>query len=158
VRGGVIAAISDLELPIMVFLSTKYKQSEESIIEFIKKLKNKFGEELKNSTVIADSEFGTKKSLQEFKKLTTSQIIIPKYGNSKTPNNNFNLFKRARVMIERVIGRNTTQWQLENPRHLGSGYSNFHIQLGVLCDQFQVYFNLKNGSKNHPHALKTIIG
>ena len=157
-RGGVIAAISDLELPIMAFLSTKYKQSEESIIEFIKKLKKNFGEELKNSTVVADSEFGTKKSLHEFKKLTTSQIVIPKYGNSKKYGNNPRIFKKIRVMIERVIGRQVVQWQLEKPRHLGSGYSNFHIQLCILCDQFQVLFNLKNGSKNHPHALKTIIG
>lgn len=157
-RGGVIAAIPDLELPIMVYLSNKYKQSEQSIIEFTKKLKRKYKKEFKNATVVADSEFGTKHSLQEFKKLTTGQILIPKHGTSKTPNGDPKLFKRIRVLIERVIGRQVTQWHLEKPRHLGSDYSNFHIQLCVLCDQFQVYFNLKNGSRKHPHALKTIRG
>lgn len=157
-RGGIIAAISNLELPIMVFLSNKYKQSEQSIIKFIKKLKNKYGEELENSTAVADSEFGTKYSFQELKKLTAGQILIPEYSTNKIPISNPKLVKWARVLIERVIGRQVIQWQLEKPRHLGSDYSNFHIQLCILCDQFQVYFNLKNGSRKHPHALKTIRG
>lgn len=108
--------------------------------------------------MVADSEFGTKKCLQSFEKLTDGSVIIPKYGNSKGHKETSKLFKFARVLIERVIGRQENNWQLEKPRHLGSNFCNFHIQLCIICDQFQVYFNLKNGNRNHPHALKTIIG
>jgi len=47
-RGGIIAALTDIELPIMVYLSSKYKQCEQSIIEFINKLNNNFEEKIKN--------------------------------------------------------------------------------------------------------------
>lgn len=157
-RGGIVAAISDLELPIMVSLTAKYKQSEESILEFLKKLNNNFGMMLKDTIVVADSEFGTQNVIQELKKLTTGEILIPKYKTNRKPNNNPKLFKKLRVLIERVIGRQDTQWHLEKPRHIGAAFSNFHIQFCIICDYLQVLFNLKNGSRDHPHALRTIIG
>ncbi len=157
-RGGIVAAINDLELPIMVSLTSKYKQSEESILEFLKKLNNNFGMMLKDTKVVADSEFGTKNIIQELKKLTTNEILIPRYRTNKKPNKNPKLFKKLRVLIERVIGRQHVQWHLEKPRHIGAVFSNFHIQSCIICDYLQVLFNLKNGSRDHPHALRTIIG
>jgi len=61
-------------------------------------------------------------------------------------------------MVERVIGRLATTWQLETPRHLGADYANFHLQMGVLCDQLQVVFNRHLGNGAHPHAIKAIRG
>lgn len=152
-RGGILVVIPDLELPLLIKLTPKYKQSNESICKLIDSLHKQFGSYFQGSKLIADSEFGVSNLIQYFKKKLDVKLSIPLYGSSKNkpdiPQEDIN----TRKVVERVIGRLDNNWKLEHPRHLGSEYAAFHLQITRFCDILQVIFNQKIGNKAHPHAV-----
>ena len=157
-RGGLLAILPDLELPIMVELTPKYKQSEISILDFFKRLKRRYGGRLRGVKVIGDSEFGLPSIRRAIGELFQGAAVFPNYGASGEAGEISEADRTLRKMVDRVIGRLETTWELETPRHVGAEYGEFHLQLCVFCDLMQVAFNLQLGNGAHPHALKTIRG
>lgn len=157
-RGGLLAILPSLELPILVGLTSKYKQSETSILAFFTRLQQRYGEFLRGVRVIGDSEFGLPAIRKTIEKLFQGTAVFPNYGRSGEQEEISKADRTLRKMVERVIGRLATTWHLEAPRHLGAEYAAFHLQVSVFCDLLQVAFNLQIGNGRHPHALKPIRG
>lgn len=157
-RGGLLAILPGLELPIMVELTPKYKQSEASILNFFAQLKRRYGRRLRGVRVLGDSEFGLHSIRQAVQELFQGTAIFPNYGRSGEPGEISKADRTLRKMVDRVIGRLDTTWHMETPRHLGTEYAGFHLQLCVLCDLLQVVFNLHLGNGAHPHAINPIRG
>jgi len=157
-RGGLLAILPGLELPIMMELTPKYKQSERSILNFFERLKRRYGNRLRGVRVIGDSEFGLPSIRQVIQEVFQGTAIFPSYGRSGESIEITRADRTRRKMVERVIGRLHTTWHLETPRHLGAEYVGFHLQWCVLCDLFQVVFTLHLGNGAHPHAIKPLRG
>ncbi len=157
-RGGLLAILPELELPIRVELTPKYKQSEDSILKYFDRLYRGYGPRLRGVKVLGDSEFGLASIRQVIQERFQGTPRFPNYGRSLEREEISKEDRARRKMVERVIGRLATTWQLETPRHLGAAYANFHLQMGVLCDQLQVVFNRHLGNGAHPHAIKAIRG
>lgn len=157
-RGGLIAIIKDLELPIFIDLTPKYKQSRDVIITFFQHLFFKFSIFFENVKILADSEFGFSNLRRIFEVIYNGNSAIPNYGNSSEKINLSEDDKNDRKMVERVIARLVNNWYLETPTHLGATYAQFHLQMAILCDLLQVCLNLQFGNYGHPHSLQTIIG
>jgi hypothetical protein len=157
-RGGLLAILPELELPLRVALTPKYKQSEESILKYFTQLQRSYGAHLRGVKVLGDSEFGLVSIRQAIQEQFQGTTRFPNYGRSKEVVEISKTERGQRKMIERVIGRLNETWRIETPRHLGADYARFHLQVGVLCDQLQVVFNRQLGNKTHPHALKAIRG
>ena len=157
-RGGLLAILPSLELPILIELTAKYKQSEASILVFFNRLKQRYGEFLQGVKVVGDSEFGLPAIRGAIEKLFQGTAVFPNYGASGELVEISKADRTRRKMVERVIGRLVTTWHLETPRHLGAEYAAFHLQMSVFCDLLQVAFNLQIGNGMHPHALKPIRG
>jgi len=157
-RGGLLAILPNLELPILVGLTSKYKQSEASILGFFNRLKQRYGGFLQGVKVIGDSEFGLPAIRGAIEKLFQGTAVFPNYGASGEQEEISKADKMLRKMVERVIGRLAITWHLETPRHLGAEYAAFHLQVSVFCDLLQVAFNRKIGNDRNPHALIPIRG
>jgi hypothetical protein len=157
-RGGLVAILPELELPLRVELTPKYKQSEESILTYFTRLHRSYGARLRGVKVLGDSEFGLASIRRLIQDRFQGTARFPNYGRSKTVEEQTREERTQRKMIERVIGRLNATWGIETPRHLGTTYARFHLQVGVLCDQLQVMYNRKMGNEAHPHALNTIRG
>ena len=157
-RGGLLAILPSLEVPIMVALTPKYKQSEESILDFFERLKRRYGRFLRGVKVLGDSEFGLPSIRRAITKLFGGRGVFPNYGRSGGQEEIRKEDRTQRKMVERVIGRLVTTWGLETPGHRGAEYAAFHLQVCVFCDLLQVAFNLQMGNGAHPHALKPIRG
>ena len=157
-RGGVLAILPELELPLRVELTPKYKQSESSILKYFDRLQRSYGPRLQGVKVLGDSEFGLASIRQIIQERFQGTPRFPNYGRSLEREEISKEDRARRKMVERVIGRLATTWQLETPRHLGADYARFHLQMGVLCDQLQVVFNRHLGNGAHPHAIKAIRG
>jgi len=157
-RGGLLAILPSLELPILVGLTSKYKQSEASILAFLTRLQQRYGEFLQGVTVIGDSEFGLPTIRRAIEKRFQGTPVFPNYGRRGGAGEISQADRTLRKMVERVIGRLATTWHLETPRHLGAEYAAFHLQVSVFCDLLQVAFNLRIGNGRHPHALNPIRG
>ncbi len=157
-RGGLLAILPELELPLRVELTPKYKQSESSILTYFARLHRSYGGRLRGVKVLGDSEFGLPSIRQIIQERFQGTARFPNYGRSKAVEELTRAERAERKMIERVIGRLNTTWGIETPRHLGADYARFHLQVGVLCDQLQVAFNRQLGNEAHPHALKPIRG
>lgn len=157
-RGGLLAVSKVLELPLLIGLTPKYKQSEERIIIFLKKFYKRFKSKYNSSTILADSEFGTKKILNFIESKLNWIGRIPSYGNSDDCIKINKTERDDRKLIERVIGRLVRNWNLERPSHIGEAFANFHLQVAVFCDLLQVKFNFEIGNYAHPHAIKGING
>ena len=157
-RGGLLAILPELELPLRVELTPKYKQSKVSILKYFDRLQRGYGPRLRGVKVLGDSEFGLPAVRQLIQKRFQGTGVFPNYGASTEQVEITKVDRTRRKMVERVIGRLSTTWQIETPRHLGADYANFHLQVGVLCDQLQVVFNRHLGNGAHPHAIKAIRG
>jgi hypothetical protein len=157
-RGGLLAVIPELELPLFIGLTPKYKQSERQIQDFIKKLAHQFQHELKNVTVIADSEFGTQTIKSMFHQVFWAMTHIDNYGKSIERYKYTLSQQRDLKTVERVIGRLTTYHQLERPIASGTTSVSIHLQLVLMSDLLVVCYNLLNGNRAHPHSLSAIRG
>jgi len=157
-RGGLLAILPELELPLRVELTPKYKQSENSILKYFDRLQRSYGSRLQGVKVLGDSEFGLASIRQVIQEQFQGTPRFPNYGRSLEREEISKEDRARRKMVERVIGRLATTWQIETPRHLGGDYARFHLQMGVLCDQLQVVFNRHLGNGAHPHAIKAIRG
>ena len=153
-----LAIFPELELPFRVELTPKYKQSETSILTYLERLHRSYGPQLQGVKVLGDSEFGQISIRRLIQERFQGTARFPNYGRSKTVEEQTREERTQRKMIERVIGRLNATWGIETPRHLGAAYAQFHLQVGVLCDQLQVVFNRKLGNEAHPHALNAIRG
>ena len=157
-RGGLIAITADLEIPLLVGLTPKYKQSESQILTFLKTLKTDLNIKLKGIKVLADSEFGTQKIRQYLTDHLQTTSQIDNYGNStqrfiSSPQDN-----QKRKAVERVIGRLTTNFQLERPMVRGSSLVAVHLQLAVLSDLLLVCYNQIIGKTKHFHSYSALGG
>jgi hypothetical protein len=157
-RGGLLAILPELELPLRVELTPKYKQSEKSILNYFGRLHRSYGARLRGAQVLGDSEFGLASIRQVIQERFQGTARFPNYGRSREREALTRAERAQRTMIERVIGRLHATWGIETPRHLGADYARFHLQVGVLCDQLQVVFNRQLGNEAHPHALQAIRG
>lgn len=157
-RGILLLVLKSLELPIFIMLTPKYKQSEQAILIFFKRVHQKYGKRLTQAKFLGDSEFG----LSSVRDLITSKFkgrpIFPNYGASKEKVEIAKEDRDDRKLVERVLGRLVTNWDLERPRHVGEEFTRFHIKIAMFCDLLQVRFNLKLGNLTHPHAIKDIRG
>lgn len=157
-RGGLITISPFLELPLLIGLTPKYKQSELQIIDFLKTLAKYLKSELQEIKVISDSEFGTANIKSELKAQFQAKPCIDNYGNSKE-RYNYTASQRIKLKtVERVIGRLTTQFQLERPKVYGNKNVAIHLQLAGLSDLLIVCYNLMNGNKGHPHSHSLLRG
>ena len=152
-RGGIALVIKGLEIPLLLLDTLKYKQGTESLLIAVEKIKTTFGKIFESCRLLADSEFGISEVSESIKCKITNNIGIPNYGASEDKNNLSKQDRDDRKIVERVIGRLASYWNLEKPRHLGREYVSFHLQTIRLCDIFQVNFNFKIGNKCHPHAI-----
>lgn len=157
-RGGLLVSSPDLELPIMMELTPKYKQSEPQILGFLNKLFRSFKAELTNVTVIADSEFGTDLIKQVFYRDFKATTHIGNYGNSTDRYQYTKSQKRALKTNERIIGRLTTRHQLERPIIYGKKSVSIHLQLAMLSDLLIVCYNLFTGNRTRPHSFLSLGG
>ena len=157
-RGGIALVIKGLEIPLLLMGTLKYKQGTDSLISAIDKIKDTFGNLFEISRILADSEFGISDILELIKSKLTSNIGIPNYGASDEKNKLSKQDRDDRKIVERVIGRLESYWNLEKPRHLGEEYISFNLQIIRLCDLFQVIFNFKIGNSLHPHAIIPLRG
>ena len=157
-RGGLIAIIQSLEIPLCISLTPKYKQSKREILIFFQKLFFKFSCFFGDIKILGDSEFGFLGLKNLITTLFNGTPIFPNYGASNEKIKISTEDKNTRKMVERVIARLVVNWDLETPQHLGIEYAEFHLQLAVLCDLLQVTFNFKLGNYGHPHALESFKG
>jgi len=157
-RGGLLVSSPELELPLMVGLTPKYKQSELQILNFLKKLARLFKTELNNVNVIADSEFGTHLIKQTFHRKFQATTYIDNYGNSTDRYQYTRSQKRDLKTNERIIGRLTTQHQLERPIVYGESSVSTHLQLAMISDLLIVCYNSINGNGKHPHSFLPLGG
>lgn len=157
-RGGVVAVSKELEIPLFMNLTPKYKQSERSILEFLGSFYSKFKNRFTMSTILADSEFGSHELFKYMQDIKPWNVRIPSYGHSKTTIKCTKQERDDRKIVERVIGRMAKNWNLERPSHIGHSFANFHLQIAMLCDLLQVKFNSIIGNQAHPHAIKEIRG
>ena len=152
-RGGIALVIKGLEIPLLLLDTLKYKQGTESLLTAIERIKKTFGNIFESCRLLADSEFGILEVLESIKSKITCNIGIPNYGASEDKNSLSKQDRDDRKIVERVIGRLESYWNLEKPRHLGREYVAFNLQVIRLCDIFQVIFNFKIGNNLHPHAI-----
>lgn len=149
---------TDLEIPLLVGLTPKYKQSESQILTFLKTLKTDLNTKLKGVKVLADSEFGTQKIRQYLTSHLQVNNQIENYGNSShriipSPQDT-----QTRKAVERVIGRLTTNFQLEHPMVRGPSLVAVYLQLAVLSDLLLVCYNQILGKTKHFHSYSTLGG
>jgi len=157
-RGGLLAVFSDLEIPFFSQITAKYKQNEHGVIEFLNALKQNFQSKLKDVTIYADSEFGSKPIKKFLLDNVSSRLVIDNYGSSTSKSFFSTNDSNVRKTIERVIGRLEVNFSLEHPRLLGKDFVTIHTQLCVLCDLLLVLFNLYSGNYTSPHSLRDIRG
>ena len=157
-RGALLVVLPHLELPLMIRLTDKYKQSQKSLLPFFDTLHRVYGRFLHGVTLLGDSEFGLSEVHQALQHRFQGKALVPKYKTNEAPPELTKDLQNLRKLVERVIGRLVINWQLETPRHLGESYAGFHLQLCILCDLLQVTFNLQLGNSAHPHALNIIRG
>jgi len=157
-RGGLIAITPNLELPLLVGLTPKYKQSEPQILTFLKTLKKHLNIKLEGVKVLADSEFGTKKIQQYLTTKLQTNHQIDNYGNSTQRIISSPQDIKKRKAVERVIGRLTTNFQLEQPMVLGPALVAVHLQLAVLSDLLIVCYNQIIGKTKHFHSYSALGG
>lgn len=157
-REGLIAITADLEIPLLVGLTPKYKQSESQILLFLKTLKMNLDTKLKGVKVLADSEFGTQKIRQYLTSHLQATNQIDNYVNRTCRITASPVDIQTRKTVERVIGRLTTISQLENPMVRGSTLVAVHLQLVVLSDLLLVCYNQILGKTKHFHSYSSLGG
>ncbi|MFX0091104.1 MAG: transposase [Candidatus Hodarchaeota archaeon] len=157
-RGGLIMVTKRYEIPILVQLTTKYKQSEASILEFLKTLQQLFKDSLKDTTILGDAEFGIDTIEVAVNQLLSAQTRFDQYGRKTTQEQLSKNERRERLAVERSIARMNDYFSLEHPRCLGQDAVNTHINLAWLCDLILVKYNQLLGNIAHPHAILEIRG
>ena len=155
-RGALIIVINGIELPLMISLTDKYKQSDLSIQEFLLKTSKRFASRLKSLKLFGDAEFGTLGILSLLNEQLHWNYAIPGYGRSQSKPKLTLEELNKRKTVERVIARLQILWKVENPRLLGKWYAERHVQIACLCDYFQVFFNVELGNTEHIHQYKVI--
>ena len=81
-RGGLLAILPELELPVRVALTPKYKQSESSILTYLERLKRSYGAHLRGVKVLGDTEFGLASIRQVIQERFRGTSQFPNYGRS----------------------------------------------------------------------------
>ncbi|MFX0091883.1 MAG: hypothetical protein ACFFBD_08990, partial [Candidatus Hodarchaeota archaeon] len=157
-RGGLVMVTKRYEIPLLVQLTSKYKQSEASVLNFLKSLHKMFKNHLTNPTILGDAEFGTKTIEIAINQLLSAQARFEQYGRNKPQTKLSSNEKRDRIAVERSIARMDTNFDLEYPRTLGKDAVNTHINLAWLCDLLLVKYNQLRGNMAHPHAILEIRG
>ncbi|MCK4815980.1 hypothetical protein KA005_09420 [bacterium] len=157
-RGGLIISSPELELPLFIGMTPKYKQSELQIITFLEKLYKGYKSQLKGLSVIADSEFGINSIKKTLRQISKADIFIDNYGNSSDRYKYTSSQKRDLKTNERIIGRLTTQHNMERPIVYGHKSVAIHLQLAVMSDILLVCYNLFNKNQNHPHSRSLLRG
>jgi len=157
-RGGLLAIVPSLGIPLFLQVTAKYKQSEESIRSFLKSMSQQYGGLLREIEVYADSEFGTERIKDALKRLFKATPYIDVYARSVTRSTLTIEQKNIRKTVERVIARLETNFSLEHPSVLGDDSVAIHTQLCFLCDLLLVSHNLLAGNHSHPHSLSYIRG
>ena len=157
-RGGLLAIVPSLGIPLFLQVTAKYKQSEESIRAFLKSISQQYGGLLQEIEVYADSEFGTEGIKDSLKRLFKATPYIDVYARSVTRSKLTVEQKNIRKTVERVIARLETNFSIEHPSVLGDDSVSIHTQLCFLCDLLLVSHNLLAGNHQHPHSLLYIRG
>ncbi|MHA2306547.1 MAG: hypothetical protein ACXACU_14270 [Candidatus Hodarchaeales archaeon] len=157
-RGGLLAIVPTLGIPLFLQVTAKYKQSEDSIQAFLKSISHQYGGLLQKIEVYADSEFGTEGIKDALKCLFKATPYIDVYARSVTRSTLTVEQKNIRKTVERVIARLETNFSLEHPSVLGNDSVAIHTQLCFLCDLLLVSYNLLAGNHSHPHSLSSIRG
>lgn len=157
-RGGLLAILPSLGIPLFLQVTPKYKQSEESIRTFLQSMSHQYGNLLREIEVYADSEFGTEGIKDVLKSLFKATPYIDVYARSATRSTLTLEQKNIRKTVERVIARLDVFFSLEHPSVLGDDSVARHIQLCFLCDLLLVSHNLLTGNHTHPHSLSYIRG
>jgi hypothetical protein len=157
-RGGLLAIVPTLGIPLFLQVTAKYKQSEDSIQAFLKSISHQYGGLLQKIEVYADSEFGTEGIKDALKCLFKATPYIDVYARSVTRSTLTVEQKNIRKTVERVIARLETNFSLEHPSVLGNDSVAIHTQLCFLCDLLLVSYNLLAGNHSHPHSLSNIRG
>ena len=157
-RGGLLAIVPSLGIPLFLQVTAKYKQSEESIRAFLKSMSHQYGGLLQEIEVYADSEFGTEGIKNALKRFFKATPYIDVYARSATRSTLTIEQKNIRKTVERVIARLETNFSLEHPSVLGDDSVAIHTQLCFLCDLLLVSHNLLAGNHHHPHSLSYIRG
>ena len=157
-RGGLLAILPSLGIPLFLQLTAKYKQSEESIRTFLKSMSQQYGGLLREIEVYADSEFGTEGIKDALKRLFKATPYIDVYARSATRSTLTIEQKNIRKTVERVIARLENNFSLEHPSVLGDDSVAIHTQLCFLCDLLLVSHNLLTGNHTHPYSLSYVRG
>jgi hypothetical protein len=157
-RGGLLAIVPSLGIPLFLQVTAKYKQSEDSIRAFLKSMFHQYGGLLQEIEVYADSEFGTEGIKSVLKRFFNATPYIDVYARSTTRSTLTNEQRNIRKTVERVIARLETNFSLEHPSVLGNDSVATHTQLCFLCDLLLVSHNLLTGNHSHPHSLSSIRG
>jgi hypothetical protein len=157
-RGGLIVVTKQLGIPLLVELTTKYKQRTEDIIKCLERLRQMFGPRLPGTTFSGDSEFGSLSIITRLTHQLRVQPQIPGYGTAKGPSSLAQKDKTTTLVIERAIARLKGNFQLEHPHRLGNAAVNQHLHLCWLCDLLLLQFNRLNENQAHPHSMLKIRG
>ena len=157
-RGGLLAIVPSLGIPLFLQTTAKYKQSEDSIRVFLKSMSQQYGALLQEMEVYADSEFGTEGIKDALKRFFKATPYIDVYARSTTRSTLTNEQRNIRKTVERVIARLETNFSLEHPSVFGDESVAVHTQLCFLCDLLLVSHNLLVGNHSHPHSLSSIRG
>jgi hypothetical protein len=157
-RGGLLAILPSLGVPLFLQVTPKYKQSEKSILTFLKAMSQQYRGFLRGMEVYADSEFGTEEIKTALTRLFKATPYIDVYARSATRSTLTVEQKNIRKTIERVIARLENHFSLEHPPVLGDDSVAIHTQLCFFCDLLLVSHNLLTGNHSHPHSLSYIRG
>ena len=157
-RGGLVAVLKKLEVPLLVKLTAKYKQSEDSILSFLKALHQAFGDLLKDAKVLGDGEFGTQAIREAIEQILHAIALVESYGNTQPQFKLSKADKTIRLIVERTIARLNENFQIEHPRTLGPDAVAFHTHLCWLCDLLLLTFNVLTGNTTRPHSIRAIRG
>jgi hypothetical protein len=157
-RGGLLAILPSLGIPLFLQVTPKYKQSEDSVRTFLKSMSQQYKGFLQEIEVYADSEFGTEGIKDMLKRLFKATSYIDVYARSLTRSILTIEQKNIRKTVECVIARLENQFSLEHPPVLGNDSVAIHTQLCFFCDLLLVSYNLLTGNHTHPHSLSYIRG
>lgn len=155
-RGGLIVTSPDLEVPVLVGLTSKYKQSESQIQIFLRKLFQHYNHKLRGISMIGDSEFGTPLIKRMLAHACQVNPSIDNYGNSSIRYHYTSSERSDLKTNERTIGRLTTQHKLERPKVYGNNSVAIHLQLATLSDILIFWYNILSKNKAHPHSFARI--
>ena len=157
-RGALIIAGLTSRIPLLMWLTPRYKLSETEIIKFFKEFSKNYKGLLDGLDVHGDGEFGTEKIIEAIKSTLGGNPVVSSYGNTKNKIVLTKEQKNHRKVIERVIARLVEFFDVENPRCYGDERVAAALQEIGLCDLLIAYFNWKTGNKDKLHSIIPLRG